>query len=487
MRPIVPLLISLAAAGPLSGATPAATPPNVLFIAIDDLRPELGAYGVARAKTPHMDALAAGGLLFERAYTQQAVCAPSRISLMTGLRPDSTGIYDLKTRVADKLPDWRTMPQAFRGAGYETVSVGKIYHHHYAKNFDDPDGWSIQPITEKGLWWGRGYMLPESRATAEKLLSEEQLKSGLGPAWESADVPDEAYPDGANTVRAIAELERLKAAGKPFFLAFGLVKPHLPFNAPRRYWDLYDAAALELPPRTPPEGASRFALANSGELRQYAGMPKGTAPFTEEQARSLLHGYLASTSYADAMVGRVLAALKDLGLAENTIVVLWGDHGWKLGDYGEWCKHTNMELDTRIPLIIRAPGVTTPGSRTRALVETVDIFPTLCELTGVPPTPGAQGASLLPLLRDPAAPWHEAAYMQYPRGGDIMGHAVKTDHFRYVQWKHTKSGQIEAEDFFDHRTDPGETRNLAKDTAFAEDLKHHQQLVEEWPKPLVQP
>jgi len=447
------------AAAPLarfaSGAEAERPKRNVLFIAVDDLRPELACYGHSQILSPHMDKLASRGLLFERAYCQQAVCAPSRASLLTGTRPDTTRIYDLQTPLRKAMPKVLSMPQHFKGHGYETVSLGKIYHHH---NDDNGIGWSVPAWHPTGEWKGRGYRSEAShRAMAERDKAHPDRK-GIGPAFECADVPDNGYPDGATADKAIEELRRLK--GKPFFLAVGFLKPHLPFNAPKKYWDLYRREDIKLPSnRNWPKDMPPVAGSSWGELRAYTGIPaQGNLP--DAQARELIHGYYACVSYTDAQVGRVLDELARLGLADDTVVVLWGDHGWKLGEYSAWCKHTNFELDTHAPLLLSVPGQKNAGKKTRALVEFVDIYPTLCEAAGVPVPGHLEGTGLLPLTENPERPWKPAAFSQYPRGR-IMGYTMRTDRWRYTEWQDRKTGEATARELYDHEADPGENVNLA--------------------------
>jgi iduronate 2-sulfatase len=444
--------------------------PNVLLIMVDDLRPEIGAYHSTLAITPNIDRLAAEGLLFERAYTQQAVCAPSRAALLSGLRPDSTGIYDLNTPLRSVLRSHVTLPQHFRNHGYTTVPLGKVYHHRN----EDPQAWSepdFLPVAgwdEHGHGWrGRGYLDAASWREVEAYAATHPGdSSGRGPAYEAPAVPDSAYPDGKIASRAIEQLRRLKE--QPFFLAVGFTKPHLPFNAPRKYWDLYSPEQIRLPDNYfKPENVTEYSLANFGELRAYTDMP-GKGPIPDAKARELIRGYLAATSYVDAQIGRVLAELDRLDLEDNTIVVLWGDHGYKLGEHAEWVKHTNFEIDTRTPLIVRAPRMVARGRRTRAFVEAVDLYPTLSELAGLP-EPRHQGLSFAPLLRNPDEPWKTAAFSQYPRGR-VMGHSIRTDRFRYTEWRDTRSGQVMARELYDHVRDPGENINVTDSAAYAAEL-----------------
>jgi arylsulfatase A-like enzyme len=433
---------------------------NVLFLCVDDLRPQLGCYGDPQVHSPNIDRLAATGRLFRRAYCQQAICAPSRSSVLSGCRPDTTGIYGLKTPLRQAMPDVLTLPQDFKQCGYETVSIGKVYHHAD----DDQAGWSRPPFRSTGDWKGRGYLTDEAiTAIAEMDRRQERAGStrrGLGPAFEAADVDDDAYHDGKDAQAAIAELPRLAALDRPFFLALGFHKPHLPFNAPRRYWDLYDPPQLRLAPNPfEPEGVTPYSLTNFGELRGYFGMP-AEGPVPEALARKLVHGYCACVSYMDAQVGRGLDALDRLGLSRRTVVVLWGDHGWKLGEHASWCKHTNFEIDARAPLIVRAPGAPQPGAQAGGLVEFVDIYPTLCALCGLPVPDHCEGLSFAPLLAEPHRAWKKAAFSQYPRGG-VMGYTLRTDRYRYTEWRDRATGEVRARELYDHQEDPGEDVNAA--------------------------
>ena len=460
--------------------------PNVLFIAVDDLRTQLGCYGHKQMISPNIDKLAAAGIAFDRAYCQQAVCAPSRASLLTGLRPDSTRIYDLQTPVRKVLPDALTLPQHFKRHGYETYSLGKIYHHRD----DDLAGWSNTPFRVEGDWQGRGYLDPASlealraadaakRAAAKKARKKGAPRLGVGPAYEGPDVPDDAYPDGKNADLAIAQLRKWAQTGQAFFLALGIYKPHLPFNAPKRYWDMYPPGKLALPSVTDwPKDAPPIALMTWGELRQYTGTPQ-SGPCSEQLTRDLLRGYYACVTYIDTLIGRVLAELDRLKLREDTVIVLWGDHGWKLGEYGAWCKHTNFELDTHVPMLFAGPGVPA-GARTGGLSEFVDIYPTLCELCGLPVPAHCEGTSLVPLMAEPKRPWKTAAFSQYPRG-KVMGYSMRTDRWRYTRWVAGGSGEVVARELYDHQDDRIESVNLADRPEHAELIrKLDEQAVAGW-------
>jgi arylsulfatase A-like enzyme len=454
-----------AAALPAFARAAAGDKPNVLFIAVDDLRPQLNCYGKKQIVSPNIDRLAREGLLFERTYCQQAVCAPSRASILTGLRPDSTRIYDLNTPVRKALPDVLTLPQHFRNNGYETLSIGKIYHHPN----DDKPGWTIPPFRAgtfpAGDWKGRGYRTQEAIEQMNRYLAENPGSDGRGPAYECAAIPDNQYPDGANAEHAIEELRRLKAAGRPFFMAMGFYKPHLPFNAPKKYWDLYRREDIKLAdnPFLPADCPS-YAPSNWGELRNYVGIPKD-GPLSDDLARTLIHAYFACVSYTDAQIGRLLDELDRLDLRRNTVVILWGDHGWKLGEHSMWCKHTNFELDTHVPMIVSAPN-RKRSIRTRALTEFVDIYPSLCDLAGLTVPAHCEGTSFAPLLDKPDRPWKAAAFSQYPRG-KVMGYTMRTDRYRYTEWQDRKTGEALARELYDHDVDPSENKNIAAE----EDMK----------------
>lgn len=457
---------------------------NVLFIAVDDLRPELACYGHPLVKSPNIDKLAASGLRFERAYCQQAVCSPTRSSLLTGRRPDSTQVYDLVTHFRTALPDVKTLPQAFREAGYHTEGMGKIYHGGY----DDPPSWSI-PSWNPG---GKAKPAPAKQTTTARFPGEtltQAPKKGGAAKSGAKDVPATSIVEGDGAMlgdtrvadHAIERLAALKDGKEPFFLAVGFIKPHLPFVAPKQYWDLYDPAKITLAQeKRLPKNAPAFAGHDSRELRNYSDMPD-MGPITDEMARHLIHGYYAATSYLDAQVGRVVDALEKEGLADKTIVILWGDHGWNLGEHGLWCKHSNYETSTRVPLLIRVPGFEqSRGQATRALTEFVDIYPTLCELCSVKPDAKIEGQSFVPLLKDPKATVKTVAFSQYPRGmpdhGAAMGYAVRTDRWRYVEWRAKKDGHKVLE-LYDHEKDPNETVNVANDPANAEVIKEHAALL----------
>lgn len=431
---------------------------NVLFILADDLRPDLNCYGDKAIKSPHIDALAKQGTLFERAYCQVAVCNPSRASMLSGLRPDTTGIFDQSKYLRQENPDVVTLPQLFKDHGYRTLSVGKVFHHSASEPGDDPQSWS-EPLYGFGKPY-RHWFNPAS------LEATKQSKRGRGPAYEAADRPDDDYPDGKTAQKAIELLQENK--DKPFFLAVGFIKPHLPFTCPQKYWDMYPADSIQLPENNhPPKDAPPMALQSGYELRSYAGMPpKGDIP--REDALNLIRGYRACVSFLDAQVGRILSELDRLGLREKTIVVLWGDHGYHLGENSLWTKMTNFEVATRVPLIISVPGQKTVGQPSNSLVESVDIYPTLAQLCGLPQPSQLEGLSLVPVIDDPARPWKQAVFSQYGRGPtskfdpavNPMGRSIRTDRYRYTEWRDPQ-GVLVGTELYDQQNDSQDNTNLA--------------------------
>ena len=454
----------------------AASKTNILFIAVDDLRPELGCYGKDYISSPNLDRIARAGVVFNRAYCQQAVCSPTRSSLMTGTRPDSTQVWDLVTHFRKALPDVITLGQHFKNQGYFVQGMGKIYHGGY----DDPPTWSVPWRTPRAP----AYALPENVALSQRRIESEPdgaapsrraanrpAQGPRGPAFESADVPDNYYQDGKVADLAVATLRELSQKPEPFFLAVGFIKPHLPFVSPKKYWDRYDPAKIQLAPNPfRPKDAPRYAILPGGELRSYHGIPTNSIP--DDLARQLKHGYYAAISYMDAQVGKLLDELDRLGLRDQTIIILWGDHGWKLGEHDAWCKHSNAENDVNAPLLLSVPGMKNAGRRTDALVEFVDIYPTLCELAGLPLPGHLEGLSFKPVLDDPRRSWKKAAFSQYPRsagGRSLMGYSMRTDHHRFTVWVDRKDhSQVDAIELYDHETDPQENINIAKAPASAE-------------------
>jgi iduronate 2-sulfatase len=429
--------------------------PNVLFIGVDDLRPQLASYGCSQMKTPNIDRLAEIGLQFNRAYVQQAVCAASRASLLTGCRPDTTGVDMpmLPWFISDFLPSHPDIQTFMHSRGYYTRTLGKV--HHAPAKFP-----SFRNLTEV-------HYVPEARFYA---LAEHQQAGTRkewtrpAPAWEMADLPDDVYMDGQVAAAAIATIRRAVDQDKPFFIAPGFEKPHLPFSCPKRYWDLYTPDDIKLPevdhagPDVPP-----WAISHA-EIGFYAGI-EDPADIPEEVARRLIHGYYACVSFVDAQIGKLLDELESRGLMDNTVIVLWGDHGWHLGDHGTWCKHSNFERATRSPLIVRAPGMPTAGRQCDALVEYVDIFPTVLDMCGFEVPDYVEGVSLTPLLEKEDRPWKKAAFSQYPRG-EVEGYSIRTASHRYTEWRDRRTGEVRGRELYDHDRDPLEATNVVAAEAY---------------------
>jgi iduronate 2-sulfatase len=434
---------------------------NVLFIAVDDLRPMLGCYGDKTVKSPNIDRLMNQGMAFTRAYCQQAVSSPSRSSLMTGMRPDATKVWDLVTHFRKALPDAVTLPEQFKKYGYHTLALGKIYH---GSKFDDPQSWS------EPSWFPNkpAFLTPEG----QELVKLNNRSEFTGIPYEAPDVADNALKDGQTADEIIEVLQNIK--DKPFFLAAGFLKPHLPFVAPKKYWDLYDREKFRLADNPClPEGTPQYVIGDGSELQNYLLKSKGW-PISDEEARTLIHGYNACVSYTDAQIGRVIDELKRLNLLENTVIVLWGDHGWHLGEHGHWTKHTNFEIATRSPLIISVPGQSSKRQLCNALVEFVDIYPSLCEICGIPVPDGLEGYSFKPLLKNPEKKWKKAAFSQFPKKipevGNGMGYSMRTDRYRFTEWI-VPGTTFTGFELYDHKTDPGENINLAGKEGYADMIK----------------
>jgi arylsulfatase A-like enzyme len=431
---------------------------NVLFIAVDDLRPQLGCYGHKEMITPRLDQLAAEGRLFERHYAQAPTCGASRCAMLTGRYPREPRAYGndaFATLPREAERGVTSLPRLFREAGYYTASIGKISHSPDGTHADGEDelpfSWDRR-ATPSGQWgsaWNAFFGYADGGTRIPRMT----------PAAEHADVPDTGYPDGLIAEAAIDALRELQ--GKPFFLAVGFFKPHLPFNAPRKYWDLYDDTSN--PPTAavaPPIGINpEISLHHSEELTpRYAGFST-PGLVTAKEAAHLRRGYAACVSYVDAQIGRVLDELDRLGLRESTVVVVWGDHGWHLGEYGIWGKHTLYEAALRAPLIVRSPGMLAPGEPTEGIVESIDIYPTLAELGGLATPAGLDGRSFARQLSDAAAPGKDEAYGFWAAG---RAHTVRTRRHRFTQWtaRGNPSRVIQTE-LYDHQTDPDETQNIA--------------------------
>lgn len=435
---------------------------NILFIVVDDLRPELNCYGASYMHTPNIDRLASQGVLFQRAYCQQSVSAPSRNSVLTGLRPDGIGIYNLSTFFRKNIPNVVTLPQHFKENGYQTEQVGKIFHTGHG-NSDDSLSWSIPKWEPDQIL---GELTPLVRKDTTGLESDFPKKEGKMLPYYASNVPEENMTDSRNVTIAIERLKKLKE--KPFFLAVGLIKPHLPFVAPKKYWDMYDENNIIVPEKQTPKNMPEYALADFGELRKYYGIP-AEGNLDNNISKSLIHGYRACTSYIDAQVGRLLDAIEENGLSNNTIIILWGDHGWKLGEYGSWCKHSNMEMDVNAPLIISTPKGKS-NIKTTSIVEFVDIYPTLCELAGLKAPLHLQGESLVPILNNPQHKVKDVAISQYPRGkgNKIMGYSMRTDKYRYTRWIKFNSPkkEIVKQELYDLSNTKVANINLANDEKY---------------------
>jgi iduronate 2-sulfatase len=446
-----------------ASAREGAARPNVLFIASDDLRPQLGCYGDKLVKSPNLDKLAARGTVFGRAYCQQALCSPSRISLLAGRRPHTTGIYQIGPTLRSKMPDVVTLPQHFKNNGYHARSLGKIFH----VGIDDPQSWSVPSYVGKKPRYGPdGQAKVRAAAQALKAAGKPEPQTGpgrsfyAGPAFEAVDCGDDDLIDGDIAREAVEALRAYaKSPGQPFFLGVGFNNPHVPWVAPKKYFDQYNPADIHLPDNMyTPRNAPAFAASSGADFYWYGNVPKDRI-ITPEFGRQCIHGYLAAISYVDACVGRVVDELERLKLSDNTIIVFWGDHGYYMGEHSWWGgKHNNYEGATRAPLIVSAPGKK-GGQRTSAIVEFIDIYPALVELCGLPPTPGLEGRSFAPLLDDPNQTWNKIAYSEYPRGGR-QGTAIRTDRYRYVEWT-DKQGKIIARELYDHANDPQENENVA--------------------------
>ncbi len=435
----------------------AASRPNILLILVDDLKPTLGAYGDRTAITPNLDRLVGRGLRFDAAYCNQAVCASSRFSLLLGARSTTTGLYQFGRNFRDTYPDAVTLPQFFMRHGYRTESMGKVFHVGHGTS-DDPASWSLPVHKDLVIEYVDPASTRDGSPTNEQaLFTNLRRPPGSGPlprgaAWESPDVPDDAYADARVATHAIS---RLRAAqekpAEPFFLAVGFVRPHLPFSVPKKYWDLYDPAQLPMPAReTAPEGVVPMAMKRGGEIDAFFPVPKPPVhPYPDDLKRKLIHGYYASMSYADVQIGRVMAALDELKLADHTIVVLWGDHGWHLGEHNFWGKHNTMHLAIRVPLLVRVPGKT-PGN-TASIVETSDIFPTLCALAGIEPPATVQGRPFTSLLDKPQSPFREAAYSRF-----VSADSIITERFHYTSYQNGKADML-----YDLKKDPQENENVA--------------------------
>ncbi len=466
--------------------------PNVLLIMVDDLKPILGCYGDQFAKSPNIDRLASRGMRFELAYCNQAVCAPSRFTLMLSSFSTSSGLYGLGSDLRKSIPDAITMPQHFAAHGYRTESLGKVFHVGHG-NQGDPQSFSAVHFHDKVI----EYLDPTStlgcELTREEALFTNQSLDRIsslprGAAFESPDIDDANYADGRvalETIRRLRAAKQLREqADIPFFIAVGFVRPHLPFSAPKKYWTLYDPSQLPLPTyQQSPAGAPSVAGKTGGEIAAYNPVPdRIKTEYSIELKRQLIHGYYASTSFVDAQIGKVIDEVDNLHLAESTIIVLWSDHGFHLGDHAIWTKHTNYEQANRIPLVICAPRVTRPKTTTQQLAQSVDIFPTLAELADLPAPCGPQsidGVSLVPVLRDSKVRVRDHVFHCFPKSK--LGRAIRTERYRLVEWKAPHEPPESAElELYDYHNDPLETKNWA--TQHPEIVKQLRTILARYPE-----
>ncbi|QDU61988.1 Choline-sulfatase [Planctomycetes bacterium Pan216] len=474
IKPRIALIVTIVWATCLSGTSRAAEAdrpdpsPNVIFIVADDLNCSLGAYGDPVAVTPNLDRLASRGLVFQRAYCQQAVCNPSRSSFLTGLRPDTVGVDDLRKYFRATAKDGRqlvTLPEHFKNHGYFTQNIGKIFHN--MGETQDRRSWSIDEVLYRGTHASDTIFANEPRGGGKP-----PYKS---PVTEAHAVPDTAYRDG-QIARLAASVILDQPVDRPFFLAVGFWRPHLPFVAPKRYWDLYDPNLIPAPePPDAPTEVPEIALHTSREIRNYGTKPKDRV-FTPEEIRRFRHGYYASISFLDAQVGRILHALDESPHADNTIVVFTSDHGFHIGEHRLWGKTSNFELDARVPLIIAAPGhAATRGKTTDSLCELIDLYPTLAHLADIEEdlSDRLEGESLAPVLENAAAVVKGAAFTQHPQpyygprsNWKAMGRSLRTDRWRYTRWTALDGGEVVARELYDHDSDPHETRNLASHASY---------------------
>ncbi len=449
--------------------------PNVLFIAIDDLRVQYGPYDLDQAITPNLDQLMNEGVAFTQAYSNVPVCGASRASVFTGVRPTIKRFVAFNS--ADKDAPWApSIAQTFKESGYTALSLGKVFNNIT----DHQSAWSEKPWRPEGVknedstTGNKKQSVLLSRHDYLTKASISMAKKGIKnhPAFEKADVSDDAYKNGKIAARAIEDLQRLKNANKPFFLAVGLTKPHLPFNAPNKYWQMYDEKNIQLS-QTPnmPDKAPKQAQHQWNELRNYGhdGAMAKKGNMSDEMARKLIHGYYAATSYSDALVGNILAELKSLNLADNTIVVIWGDHGWSLGEHSQWAKHSSFDVANHIPLIIKAPGMS-KGQFAQGLVESVDIYPTLTALAGIKSPETLQGDSLVPMLKDTKAKVNTAVFPRWKNADSI-----RTEQFLFTQWRNPKNNQVIARMLFDHSVDKSETKNVVEHPDYTEVVNQLQQ------------
>jgi iduronate 2-sulfatase len=466
--PMAALLAGLFPASAFSQPTSATKPskPNVLFLIADDLNTALGCYGHPLVKSPNIDRLAARGVRFERAYCQFPLCCPSRASLLTGLRPDQTGVHDNGTFFRRNVQNAVTLPQAFRRAGYFVARVGKLYHYGVPGEIgtsgvmDDPPSWD-QTVNPRG----------RDKDDEDKIFSLQKGQFGGTLSWLAAEGTDEEQTDGIGAAEAIELLEKMKKRPQPFFLAVGFYRPHTPYVSPKKYFDLYPRDKLRLPPVPGKDSADIPAAALLSRKKEQDEM-------SDDLRRQAIQAYHAATTFMDAQLGKVVDALERLGLAENTVIVMTSDHGYHLGEHGLWQKMSIFEESARVPLILIAPGMKAAGKTSPRLAELVDLCPTLCDLCGVPAPKDVAGRSLRAQLDDPTAPSKPAAITQVFRGaakkgGGFTGYSLRTERYRYTEWDGGKRGA----ELYDHESDPQEYTNRAQDSKLAETVKELKALL----------
>lgn len=439
---------------------------NVLMICVDDLRPDLGCYGNDMIVSPNIDRLASEGCLFKRHYVQCAICGPSRSTLLTGKFQQGWDLWGETRKEGMEPENAIALPHLFKRNGYKTICIGKITHEpggvmdEQQQVHQIPFSWDTC-YTAVGKWetpWSAffAYANGDAHNTAMRIGVETPRLP-----YETEDVEDDGYPDGLNALEAIKQLNSLENEKKPFFLAIGFYKPHLPFNAPKKYWDLYDREKIPLAANNyPPKNSNNhYCLNESPELTTHYPWPDGPGVVSPQHARELKHAYYACVSYIDAQIGKILDEIKRKGLDKNTIVLLWSDHGWHLGEHGIFGKMTNFDIATNSPLILKAPGYIKNGKVANALVETVDIYPTLAELCGFEYADDLDGESLVPILENTEMKGKPYARSFYYRN-KALGKTLKTENFRIVQWV-TENDSTVAVELYDHRNDLGENTNIA--------------------------
>ncbi len=459
------------------------SPPNVLLLYMDDLRPELNSYGKAQIKSPHIDALATTSIQFNNAYCNVPVCGASRASMLTGMLPTKNRFLNYNTFVSKETPLVITLPQLFKNNGYTTISNGKVYHHLDDRTEDWDDVYRPYAFdeNEKGLvptdYWQtlwRDYQLSENI----KIYKE----TGTGPAYEKAEVSDTTYIDGLMTQKVIRDLKKLKTSKKPFFLTAGFIANHLPFNAPKKYWDLYPDESIKQPYNNYiTKNAPKLSIGTSPELRQYAFIPKD-GEVTDQVAKELIHGYYATVSYVDALVGKIMNTLKQLELDKNTIVILVSDHGYLLQEHTEWAKFTNHRLSSNMPLIIRVPNSKYKNISTEALTELVDVYPTLAELCELKvPENQLDGVSLMPVLNNPKLRGKDHVFIK--KGN---GFTLKTHKYSYTEYINPGNNEMIANMLYDHESDSDENFNIVNELEYEETVKQlHDLLHSEYSKNIL--